>query len=102
MAIENKPLVLDLVEWVAARPRAYGDVMDAWRTSCPRLTIWEDAVDHGFVVRVYRDGVGAMVDVTPAGRAFLLGAGRRGTTEGVGGEGVRGVGVTFGTACKTA
>jgi hypothetical protein len=75
--IDNKPLVLDLVEWVAVRPRAYADVMDAWRTSCPRLTIWEDAVDHGFVVRVYRDGVGAMVDVTDAGRAFLLGE-RRG------------------------
>ncbi len=76
--IDNKPLVLDLVEWIAVEPRAYADVMDAWRTSCPRLTIWEDAVDHGFVVRVYRDGVGAMVDVTAAGRAFLLGEGRRG------------------------
>jgi D-3-phosphoglycerate dehydrogenase len=63
--------VLDLVEWIAAGARPYAEVMDAWRTSCPRLTIWEDAVDLGFVVRVHRDGVGAMVDVTPAGRAFL-------------------------------
>ena len=72
MNIENKALVLDLVEWIAGEPRAYADVMDAWRTSCPRLPIWEDAVDHGLVVRVYRNGVGAMVDVTPAGRELLL------------------------------
>ena len=71
MTIDNKALVLDLVEWIAAEPRPYAAVMDAWRTSCPRLPIWEDALDHGFVARVYRDGDGAMVDVTPAGRAFL-------------------------------
>lgn len=70
MTIDNKALVLDLVEWIAAGARPYAEVMDAWRTSCPRLPIWEDAVDLGFVVRVHRDG-GAMVDVTPAGRAFL-------------------------------
>lgn len=75
MTIDNKPLVLDLVEWIAAGPRPYAEVMDAWRTSCPRLTIWEDAVDLGFVVRVHRDGAGAMVDVTPAGRAFLRAGG---------------------------
>jgi hypothetical protein len=70
--IENKALVLDLIEWVAARPRTYADAMDAWRTSCPRLTIWEDAVDHGFLVRttdpVHRV---TMVEVTPAGTALL-------------------------------
>lgn len=42
-------LLLDLVEWVAAQPRLYRETMDAWRTSCPRLTIWEDAVAGGFV-----------------------------------------------------
>ncbi len=81
MTIDNKPLVLDLVEWVAVRPRAYAEVMDAWRTSCPRLPVWEDAVDLGFVVRVYRDGAGAMVDVTAAGRAFLVREGRRGNRD---------------------
>jgi len=74
--VDNKVLVLDLVEWIAARPRPYAEVMDAWGTSCPRLPIWEDAIDLGFVVRVYRDGAGAMVDVTPAGRAFLRSEGR--------------------------
>ena len=71
MTIENKALVLDLVEWIAREPRPYAEVMDAWRTSCPRLPIWEDAVDMGFVVRT-RNGSGALVEVTPAGRAFLL------------------------------
>jgi hypothetical protein len=46
------PLVLDLVEWVATEPRPYADVLDRWRTSCPRLTVWEDALDRGFVKRV--------------------------------------------------
>jgi D-3-phosphoglycerate dehydrogenase len=71
MTIDNKPLVLDLVEWIAGEARPYADVMDAWRTSCPRLPVWEDAVDLGFVVRVYREGSGAMVEATDAGRAFL-------------------------------
>ena len=69
--MDNKALVLDLVEWVARQPRSYADVMEAWRTSCPRLTIWEDALDFGFVVRVHDQDIGAMVNVTQAGRAFL-------------------------------
>jgi hypothetical protein len=35
--------------WIAASPRRYGDVMEAWRTTCPRMTIWEDAVGDGLV-----------------------------------------------------
>lgn len=70
------PLILDLVEWVAREPRAYADVMDAWRTSCPRLTVWEDAVDRGFVARERADGAAISVVVTPAGRQFLTDHGR--------------------------
>ena len=44
-------LVLDLVEWIGAQPRLIRDVIETWRTSCPRLTIWEDAVDRGYVAR---------------------------------------------------
>ena len=43
------PLTLDFLAWLIAAPRSYAEVMDAWRTSCPRLTIWEDAVDNGLV-----------------------------------------------------
>jgi hypothetical protein len=38
-------LVLQLLAWVAVRPRLYGETLDAWRTSCPRLPAWEDALD---------------------------------------------------------
>lgn len=42
-------LTLDLLEWVAERPRCYEDVMAAWRTGCPRFPIWEDALDDGLI-----------------------------------------------------
>ena len=70
------PLVLDLVEWVALEPRPYADVLDRWRTSCPRLTVWEDALDRGFVKRVLAAEQGAQVVVTRAGTIFLRDNGR--------------------------
>src|SRR5258708_1597901 len=63
-------LVLDFVEWVAASPRRYSDVMDAWKTSCPRLTIWEDAIDQGLVQRC-RVGGELSIEATEAGRDLL-------------------------------
>jgi hypothetical protein len=68
--IENESLVRDLVAWVAGEPRPYAEVMDAWRTSCPRLSIWEDAVALGLVACQRGDG-GTTVSATPAGRALL-------------------------------
>ena len=65
-------LVLDLVEWIAREPRPYLEVIAAWRTSCPRLTIWEDAVDSGHVARA----TGAMVVVTDSGKQWLREHGR--------------------------
>lgn len=44
-----EPLILDLLEWLAKGDRTYEEVMDAWRTSCPRLTVWEDANDRGLI-----------------------------------------------------
>lgn len=64
------PLICDLIEWIEAEPRSYAEVMDAWRTSCPRLTVWEDAVDRGLVLRQSRDGR-TMVAVTQDGSAYL-------------------------------
>jgi hypothetical protein len=64
------PLVFDLLEWLAMSPRPYAEVMDAWRTSCPRLTIWEDAVDLGFVVRRH-DPRPPIVLLTTLGRQAL-------------------------------
>ena len=62
----NDTEVFDLVEWVGKEPRTYRQVMDAWRTSCPRLTVWEEAVERGLLARE-----GQSVVVTDAGRAFL-------------------------------
>ncbi len=75
-AMENKSLVLDLVEWVAECPRAYQEVMDAWRSSCPRLTIWEDTVDAGFVRMQSGENSKQFVFVTRRGLEFLQANGR--------------------------
>jgi hypothetical protein len=63
-------LVLDFVEWIAASPRRYCEVMGAWKTSCPRLTIWEDAFDQGLVQRCRIDGQ-LSIETTEAGRDLL-------------------------------
>lgn len=42
-------LTLQFLSWLASRPRSYGEVKDAWRSTCPRLTIWEDAVESGLI-----------------------------------------------------
>jgi hypothetical protein len=74
--VENKTLVLDLLEWVARQPRPYAEVMEAWRTSCPRFPVWEDAVDRGLLAQVHDATLGEMVHVTPAGKEFLRTQGR--------------------------
>jgi hypothetical protein len=65
------PLILDFLEWLAPSPRPYTQVMEAWRTSCPRLTVWEDSIDRGFVTRGDADAKGRMIAITRAGRDFL-------------------------------
>ena len=65
------PLILDFLEWLAPNPRPYTEVMDAWRTSCPRLTVWEDSIDRGFVARAQPNGGVRTVAITAAGRDFL-------------------------------
>ena len=64
-------LILDLVEWVTRAPRRYDDVMDAWRTSCPRLPVWEDAVERGLVERRRAGFEVPHVLVAAAGERFL-------------------------------
>jgi hypothetical protein len=59
-------LIIDLLDWVAQRERTYEEVMDAWRTSCPKLPVWEDANDRGFV-KIEQ----GMVSITALGRALL-------------------------------
>ena len=78
MTDTTDPLMLDLVEWIAREPRLYSEVIETWRTSCPRLTIWEDAVDHGYVARQSVAGIGVRVAITEGGEIFLRAHGRVG------------------------
>jgi hypothetical protein len=63
-------LIRDLLAWLAVGEKEYGEVMDAWRTSCPKLPVWEDANELGLVV-VERVNGRSVVRITPAGFAFL-------------------------------
>jgi hypothetical protein len=59
-------LIVDLLQWLSERERTHEEVMNAWRTSCPRLPVWEDANDLGFVMTTQ-----GIVSITAPGRAFL-------------------------------
>lgn len=72
MLAADDPLILDLVEWVAREKGSHADLMESWRTSCPRLTVWEDAIEHGYLARQ-----GRLIAVTAKGWALLKTSGRR-------------------------
>jgi hypothetical protein len=67
-------LTQQFLTWVAESPRTYGQAMEAWRSTCPHLSIWEDAVRDG-LVRLENGGVmnASRVVLTPAGKAKLRG-----------------------------
>lgn len=73
-------LITDLLEWIGSE-RPYHEVMDAWRTSCPRLPVWEEANARGYLQHCTAPGQPAMVSLTPAGREALRRA-RAGSTVG--------------------
>ena len=76
MSVTLEPLIVDFVAWVARAPRPYAEALEAWRTSCPRLTVWEEAHERGFVVR-RRDAEHALVvAATPEGEALVRAHGR--------------------------
>ena len=60
-------LTLQMLEWIGERPRSYAETLEAWKTSCPRLTIWEDALGDG-LLRVR----GSRVELTPRGESELI------------------------------
>jgi hypothetical protein len=63
-------LILDLLSFVSREERPYHELMEAWRTSCPKLPVWEEANERGLVTRVHENGR-AVVRITLAGEAFL-------------------------------
>lgn len=63
-------LIVQLVEWISEGARTYESVMDAWRTSCPRLPVWEEANDRGLIRAEELNGQ-SLVTITPIGLRFL-------------------------------
>jgi len=57
-----RALTLQLLEWIQLRPRTYAETLEAWRTSCPRLSIWEDACIDG------------LIEIAPGGRILAVSA----------------------------
>ncbi|HUG10638.1 MAG TPA: hypothetical protein VMM36_06470 [Opitutaceae bacterium] len=45
----NHALTIQLLQWIADQPRPYSEAMEVWRTSCQRLSIWEDALAAGLI-----------------------------------------------------
>ena len=72
MADPVEPLVVDLLEWLGPGPRPYSEVIEVWRTSCPRLPVWEEANARGFVERRHQAGSEACVQVSPAGPSKVV------------------------------
>jgi hypothetical protein len=71
---ELSALTIQLLSWIATKPRSYGETMEAWRTSCPRMPVWEDAVTDGLVTVAGNAAMKARsVVLTDRGRAMLNG-----------------------------
>ena len=60
---------VELLTWVTARERTYEDVVEAWRSNCPRYAVWDDAVTAGLVTAGGDD-----VALTERGVTALAGA----------------------------
>ena len=63
-------LLLQCLAWIALKPRTYRETVEAWRTSCPRMPVWEDALDERLVELRHVAGVHEVV-LTAKGRAML-------------------------------
>jgi hypothetical protein len=66
MMAAPEPLIGDLLSWLRSGPRPYAEVMDAWRTSCPKLPVWEDTLDAG-LIECSKD----LVSITETGKDWL-------------------------------
>ena len=64
-----RALILQLLEWIDERPHTYAEAIETWRTSCPRLSIWEDACIAGLIDG--EPGAGHIVALSPKGRELL-------------------------------
>jgi hypothetical protein len=62
-------IMIQFLAWIADRPRNYAQTMDAWRSSCPRLSVWEDAIIEG-LIRI-ESNTNRSIRLTPRGAAIL-------------------------------
>jgi len=71
--MESQPslIMIQFLQWVAARPRTREDVMDAWKSSCPRFPVWEDARAEGLIRQSGGDRGIHRVELTARGRRAL-------------------------------
>jgi hypothetical protein len=71
-------LMLEFLSWISSHNRTYAEAMNAWQTSCPRHTIWEDAIIDGLI---QLNGAETLHDpeviLTPRGKAYLDGNSHR-------------------------
>jgi len=70
-------LTIQLLSWLAARPRSYAELKDAWRSTCPLTCAWEDALSEGLAALAAgseRSAGGARVVLTRQGWAVLAAA----------------------------
>ncbi|WP_087689018.1 3-phosphoglycerate dehydrogenase [Pandoraea sp. PE-S2R-1] len=71
-----EPLILDLLEWIGPAGKPYAEIMEAWRTSCPRLPVWEEANARGYLIRIHTPGGVAEIALSAAGLAYIAAAHR--------------------------
>ena len=64
-------LILNLLEWIGPDARPYSEVIEAWRTSCPRLPVWEEANEQGFLDHRHEPGRGTFVSLSAEGAEHL-------------------------------
>jgi len=68
-------LMLEFLAWISSRRRTYAETMNAWQSTCPRHTVWEDAMIDGFIELNRKPAlVDPEVILTPLGKALLNGS----------------------------
>jgi len=76
-ATAPRPAILEFLGWLKSGPRSYADTMEAWQTSCPRNSVWEDALGDALIQlenEAHRPMGESSVTLTPRGRALLAAA----------------------------
>lgn len=69
MTRAHDTLTSQMLEWIEQGRHPYAEVIDVWKSSCPRLTIWEDACADGLVNSA--PGMLGVVSLTEKGKCFL-------------------------------